>query len=111
MANNLQIKAFDPNKEIHLYTDAVQIRGLGFVLLQPTGNQAKPYNLIQAGSTHLTDTQSRYSTYQIKLLALVYALEKTRHYCLGSPSPIQIYTDHLSLRAIENKDLDNVNSS
>ena len=81
------------------------------MLLQPTGNKIEPYHLIQAGSTHLTDVQSRYSTYQIELLALVYALRKTRHYCLESPKPVQIYTDHLSLRAIENKDLDKVLSN
>ena len=41
----------------------------------------------------------------------MYALTKTRHYCLESPKPVQIYTDHLSLRAIENKDLDKVISN
>ena len=65
MANKLKITAFDSKKDIHLFCDAAQSGGLGFVLLQPSGNKAQPYHLIQAGSTHLTDVQSRYSTYQI----------------------------------------------
>ena len=66
MTKNLLIHAFDPNKEILLYCDAAQSKGLGFVLLQPAENKQNPYNLIQAGSTHLNDAQTWYSAFQIE---------------------------------------------
>merc|ERR1712106_1288609 len=83
-------------------------KGLGFILIQPTGIETRPYNLIQAGSTHLTETEERYSIFQIELLAIVYTLTKCRHYCLMAPNPIKIYTDHMSLKAIQTKDFDKV---
>ena len=103
MTKNLQIHAFDPTKDTEIYSDAAR-KGLGFILIQPTGDKQNPYNLIQAGSTHLTNTKERYSIFQIELLAIVYALQKCRHYCLMVPNPIKIYTDHMSLKAIQTKD-------
>ena len=63
MTKHLLINAFDPSKTIHLYCDAAQSRGLGFILLQPTDSKEVPFNLIQCGSTHLSEIQPRYSTY------------------------------------------------
>jgi len=107
MTTKLQIHAFDPTKEMIIYSDAAR-KGLGFILIQPTEDKKRPYNLIQAGSTHLTETEERYSIFQIELLAIVYTLTKCRHYCLMAPNPIKIYTDHMSLKAIQTKDFDKV---
>ena len=70
MTQNLLIHAFDPTKNIYIYSDAAK-KGVGFILVQPTGDKQNPYNLIQAGSTHLNDAQSRYSIFQIELLAKI----------------------------------------
>ena len=71
------IHAFDTSLPIHMYCDAARSRGVGIILLQPTNNKEAPFNLIQCGSTHLSEIQKRYSTNHIELLALLYALEKT----------------------------------
>ena len=97
MSQKLMINAFDHMLPIHLYCDAANLRGLGFVLFQPTKNKKAPFNFIQCGSTHLSDTQKSYSVYQIKLLAVLFALTKSRYDCLGAPE-IQIFSDHLSLK-------------
>ena len=105
------IHAFDTTLPIHFYCDAATSRGLGFILLQPTNKKDAPFNFIKCGSTHLLQTQKRYSTYQIKLLAVLFLLEKTRHYCLGAPQQIQIFSDHLCLRNIQDKDFDRITST
>ena len=69
MTQNLMIHAFDMSLPIHLYCYAAQSRGVGFILLQPTNNKEAPFNLIQCGRSHLSETQKRYSTEKIKLLA------------------------------------------
>ena len=65
MTQNLMIHAFEASDPIHFYCDAAQSRGVGFILLQPTNNKEVTFNLIQCGSTHLSETQKRYSTYRI----------------------------------------------
>ena len=58
---------FDTRKPTRLSTDASR-HGLGFVLQQ---NTAGTWNLIQAGSQFLTDTESRYAIIKLEMLAVM----------------------------------------
>ena len=93
MSEKLLNNAFDPSLPLHLFVNAAIARGLGFLLIQPMDNKLRPYNFIQCGSTLLTDTQKRYSIYQIEMLAIVFVLTIMQHYCFGSLETI-IFTDH-----------------
>ena len=53
MTQNLLIHAFDPTKNIEIYSDAAK-KGLGFILIQPTRDKQNPCNLIQAGKLKLS---------------------------------------------------------
>ena len=61
---------FDVSKPTRLSTDASR-HGLGFILQQ---NTAGTWNLIQAGSRFLTDTESRYTIIELEMLAVCWAI-------------------------------------
>ena len=57
---------FDINKQTRLCTDASR-QGLGFILQQKQGDT---WELVQAGSRFLSDTESRYAVIVLELLAV-----------------------------------------
>ena len=81
---------FDTSKPSRLLTDA-SCHGLGFTLQQ---NTAGTWNLIQAGSRFLKDTESRYAVIELEMLAVCWAVSKcnrsaTFHHCYR-PQPLNI---------------------
>ena len=73
--------------------------GLGFILTQRTNDSEEDNgqrNIIKVGSTGLSPTQSRYSTIQQELLAVVWGCQKCHYYIAGAPS-LTIITDNNSL--------------
>ena len=64
---------YDPKLPVILETDAAKLKGLGYALLQKHGQRWK---LIDRGSRFLTDTESRYATIELEMLAIVWAVKK-----------------------------------
>jgi hypothetical protein len=82
-------------KEFHVHVDASSIV-LGIVLAQPgEGGLDHP---IAFSSRKLSTTEQNYTTTEHEGLAMVYALQKFRHYLLGSH--FKMYTDHSALEIL-----------
>jgi hypothetical protein len=75
------------------------IHSIGHILSQPgEGDIDHP---ISFESRKLSITEKNYTTTEQEGLAMVYALQKFRHYLLGSH--FKMYTDHSSLKYLVNK--------
>ncbi|KAL9971554.1 hypothetical protein ACROYT_G017729, partial [Oculina patagonica] len=86
---------YDPEKENLIQSDA-SLKGLGCVLMQ----EGKP---VCYASRSLTETESRYSNIERKLLAACWSLEKLNHYVFGKK--VVIETDHKPLESIWKKSI------
>ncbi|XP_064116655.1 uncharacterized protein K02A2.6-like [Macrobrachium nipponense] len=62
---------FNPASPVVLQTDASRLYGLGYALLQDNGRGQM--HLVQCGSRFLTDTETRYATIELELLAVTWA--------------------------------------
>jgi len=88
----------DWNKPFHVHVDASGI-ALGIVLTQPgEGGIDHP---IAYSSRKLSTAEKNYTTTEREGLAMVYALQKFRHYLLGAP--FKMFTDHSALKYLVNK--------
>ncbi len=83
-----------PNAELSLATDTsnTHIRG---VMQQKTGDHWRPLGLF---SRKLTDTESRYSTFDRKLLADHAAIKHFRHFCEERAFQLWTYQNHFVLQ-------------
>ena len=90
---------FDPSLKVVLQTDASRLYGVGYALLQehPDGT----LRLIQCGSRFLADAESRYSTIELEMVAVVWGMIKCRFYLLGLPH-FTVVIDHRPLVPILN---------
>ncbi|KAI5168050.1 hypothetical protein NEIRO03_0077 [Nematocida sp. AWRm78] len=79
----------DPNKKFTLETDASGT-GMGAVLKQEE-------KVIGFYSTRLTATQQRYTITERELLAIVWAMDRCKHYLLGES--FDVITDHKAIEA------------
>jgi hypothetical protein len=86
------------NKEFHVHVDASSIV-LGEVLSQPREGDIDHPILFE--SRKLSIAENNYTTMEREGLEMVYALQKFRHYLLGSH--INIYTYHYALKYLVNK--------
>lgn len=84
--------------EFHVHVDASCI-ALGAILMQE-GAEAIDH-LIAFASRRLPKAKKNYSTTEREGLAMVYALEKYRHYLLGGH--FNMYTNHSALKYLVNK--------
>ena len=84
-------------------TDATRLYGLGFALIQKSldGNNI---SLIQCGSCSHSETQQRYTTIELRCLAIKWAVNKCNFYLRGLPAFI-VLTDHRPLMGIFHKQL------
>lgn len=105
---NNAVSGGNENLQYHLATDASKT-GLGAVLFQiqdtPVGTNSSALTLekesvIMYMSFILTDTETRYTTTEREVLALVRALEECRWLVLGSKYDIKAYTDHQAMLSI-----------
>ena len=88
----------DWKKIFHVHIDASSI-ALGIILAQPgEGGRDHP---IAFSSRKLSSVERNYTTTEREGLAMVYALQKFRHYLLGSH--FKMFTDHSSLKYLVNK--------
>ena len=84
--------------EFHVHTDAFDI-AVGAMLAQnPTGKTDQP---IAYASRLLSKVEKNYTTTEKEALAMVYAVNKFRHYLLGNK--FIFYVDHLALQYLVNK--------
>ena len=88
---------FDSTKPTRLCTDASR-RGLGFILQQKTDDQ---WYLVQAGSRFLSNSESRYAIIELEMLALAWAIVKSRLFLAGLPHFL-VVTDYHPLVPILN---------
>ncbi len=88
----------DWSKEFHVHVDASSI-SLGIVLAQSgKGNIDHPIAFV---GRKLSTIEKNYNTTKMEGLAMVYALQKFRHYLLGSH--FKMFTDHSTLKYLVNK--------
>ncbi len=80
-----------PNAELSLATDASDTH-IGGVMQQKSGDHWQPLGFF---SRKLTDTESRYSTFDCKLLAAHAAIKYFHHFFEGRA--FQLWTDHKPL--------------
>ena len=73
-----------------VYSDAYN-KGLGCVLMQRG-------KVIAYASRQLKDAETRYTTHDLELAAIVFALKIWRHYQYGTKC--KLYTDHKSLQHV-----------
>ena len=91
---------FDPERRTVLETDAARLKGLGFCLRQQ--DEHGHWRLIQCGSRFLSETESRYATIEVELLAITWAATKCSTYLKGMQN-FEIITDHRPLVPMLNK--------
>jgi hypothetical protein len=88
----------DWEKTFHVHVDASAI-ALGAILAQPgAGDLDHP---IAFASRKLSESEQNYNTTEREGLAMVYALQKFRHYLLGKH--FKMFTDHSTLKYLVNK--------
>ena len=88
----------DWKKEFHVHVDASCIV-LGAMLTQ--AGEGELDHLITFASKKLSKVENNYSTTEREGLAMVYVLQKFRHYLLGRH--FKMYIDHSSLKYLVNK--------
>ena len=72
---------------------------IGVVLTQP--EESYIYHPISFSRKKLSIVENNYTTTKREGLAMVYALQKFRHYLLGGH--FKMYTDHFALKYLVNK--------
>ena len=77
------ISPFEKGLPLEMFCDASKEGGLEYLLVQTRKNGSKA--LAQCGSTSLTDAQARYSITKIKLLAVLWGMQKSAFYTRGAP--------------------------
>ena len=88
----------DWNKEFHVHVDASSVV-LGVVLVHPGDDDLD--HPIDFASQKLSFIEKNYTTTECEGLAMVYALQKFRHYLLGGH--FKMFTDHSNLKYLVNK--------
>lgn len=73
------LKIYDPNCDSELHTEASKF-GYGACLLQRVNGELHPVMFL---SRKTTQAEMNYTSYELEVLAIVYALKKLRVYLLG----------------------------
>jgi hypothetical protein len=89
---------FDWEKTFHVHVDASTIK-LGAILAQPGSGELD--HLIAFASRKQSESEQNYNTTEREGLAMVYAIQKFRHYLLGKQ--LKMFTDHSTLKYLVNK--------
>lgn len=94
---NALLKIYDPKLPTILYTDASR-DGVGCILTQITDTGEKPIHFY---SRQTSNEEKKYHSFELEFLAIIVALQKFRHYLLGST--FKIYTDCNAVKYTLNK--------
>ena len=104
LLDKLALNHFDQTWGTRLITDASRVNGLGFVLTQWKHNQVK---VIQCGSRSLSSTERNYSTLELELTAIVWAIQKCNFFLKGINN-FEVITDHKPLLGIFAKNISQI---
>ena len=98
---------FDRKKKTILLTDASNLHGLGYALVQSNDENDKNLSLIRCGSRTITETEGRYAPLELECLSIEYGIRKCKLYLLGSSFTVK--TDHRPLVGIfKNRNTENL---
>ena len=97
----IENKHFDTSKQIRVKCDA-SAKGLGACIEQKHNQE---WHTIAFASRFLNKHESRYSTKELELLAVVWSLEHFKHYLVGTEFTLQ--TDHRALLSALNENRGN----
>ena len=106
LSGNLVVPHFDSRQPVVMLTDASRLFGLGFPLghIEHDKDDKPILKIVHCGSKGLTPTQQRYSTIELDCLAIIWAIQKCHFYLCGLPL-FRVYTDHLPLEGVFQKDI------
>lgn len=108
LSNNPRvISFFKPGLPTQILSDASNLNGLGFALLQEDNNGE--HKLIQCGSRSLTNEEKRYAPIELEAMGVAWAVEKCRHFLLGHPG-FDIITDHRPLVGLCKRDISEIDN-
>ena len=112
LAASATIYPFDQTLPTELLTDASNVHGIGYVLLQVRPEleegSGQRRNMIRCGSRSLTGPESRYAIIELEAVEKC-AVEKCAYFLQGC-SLFSVITDHCPLVGIWQKDIVDVNS-
>jgi hypothetical protein len=97
LSNEPVLAIFNPDLPLELHTDASS-RGFGAIIIQIHDGLKR---VVAYFSKATTATESRYHSYELETLAVVYALKHFRHYFIGVP--FKLVTDCNSLKSSHHK--------
>jgi hypothetical protein len=97
LSNEPVLAIFNPDLPLELHTDASS-RGFGAIIIQIHDGLKR---VVAYFSKATTATESRYHSYELETLAVVYALKHFRHYFIGVP--FKLVTDCNSLKSSQHK--------
>ncbi|GJQ77748.1 hypothetical protein Trydic_g16014 [Trypoxylus dichotomus] len=82
LANNSVLTVYSPSADTELYCDASSA-GYGAILMQRQ-DQDKKFHPVMLFSKRTTEAESKYHSYELECLAVVYAIERFHIYLLRS---------------------------
>ena len=106
LSNLLVLSPFIPERPSYIFSDASK-SGIGFCLMQSEKNS---WFFIRCGSSTLTPAQKCYSTYDLKLLGIVFAL-KSLHSFVRCGLRFTVLTDCGALNNIQEVDISTIESN
>ena len=92
LQNIIKLSHFNRENKLRIICDASH-QGLGALLLQEKGQ--KEWELISCASRYLSNYEMKYSTNELELLAIVWAVEHFRNYLYGTK--FEVFSDHKAL--------------
>ena len=107
MLSTMSLNHFNPTWDTRLVTDASRLHGLGFVLMQHRGNKNA---VIQCGSRSLSSAEKNYSTLELELTAIVWAIQKCNFFLKGIEK-FEVVTDHRPLVGIFHKTMPQIENT
>ena len=107
LISTLALNHFDSSWNTRLITDTSRLRGLGFVLMQHKDDKTK---VVQCGSRSVSPAEKNYSTLELELTAIVWAVYKCDFFLKGI-SKFEVVTDHHPLVGIFAKALSQIDNA
>ena len=93
LQNIIKLSHFNRENKLRIICDASHHQGLGALLLQEKGE--KEWELISCASRYWSNYELKYSTKELELLAIVWAVEHFRNYIYGTK--VEVVLDHKAL--------------